>query len=50
MADLDFRAAAFKIIGGEAGATIRQQMGDAEGEGLPAALRKATAFAVFATP
>lgn len=34
MADLDFRAGAFKIIGGEAGVPIRQLMGDAEGEGL----------------
>lgn len=40
MADLDFRAGAFKIIGGEAGATIRQHMGDAEGKGLPGGLEE----------
>lgn len=40
MADLDFRAGAFKIIGGEAGATIGQHMGDAEGEGLPGGLEE----------
>jgi len=40
MADLDFRAGPFKIIGGEAGAAIRQHTGDAEGEDLSGGLEE----------
>jgi hypothetical protein len=35
MANLDFRACAFKIFVGEAGTPIRQHISDTAGEGLP---------------